>query len=384
MTRVLLVPYHPTGHAEPMAMLARTLREQGNPVTVFDESEATRWRPNAPFPTSMFAAGNGGAMFRHLLVGDIADMARDIAELATATDAEVIVSDVMMPGGGLAAELTGLPWVSLSCNPIPAPDPFVAHLPDQVVKAFAPQLTRKALGLPIDDDRNLLQRISDRLHLVPTSHRFAGFPAVSEPEALVGPFVPIPPAPSTVPSGQSTIAVTTSSSAPNVPGRSAIAQDRYVTAAAEALGALPVQGRISSRPAGPAPANVQFVGRVPIDELYRDCAAVITHCGWGTVSHALVRGLPLVLVLNFPDDQVPLYAYSQPYIAERCVAAGVGVALRGDEVTSANLRAAVEKVLADPAYRAAAVRFAEEARAMSPLPTAGALIASVPAKRAHP
>jgi len=380
MTSVLLVPYHPPGHAEPMAALSRALREQGHSVTVFSESEATRWRLDAPFPASMFAAGSGGAMFRHMLVGDVADMARDIADLASARSAEVIVADVMMPGGGLAAELAGLPWASLSCNPIPEPDPFVEHLPDEAVAAFAPRPTLESLGLPADDERNLLRRTSGQLHLVPTTQRFAGFPDVSEPVALVGPFVPVPRPPVAVPSGEPTVAVTTSSGTPAGMGRSAFVQDRYVNAAAEALGSLPVRGRVSSQPTGPAPANVQFVGRVPIDELYHGCAAVVTHCGWGTVSHALVRGLPLVLVLAFGSDQVPLYAYSQPYIAQRCVELGVGVAVPGESVTAADLRAAVEVVLAEPAYREAAGKFAAEVRALAPLPTASSMIASLPVR----
>lgn len=381
MTSVLLVPYHPPGNAEPMAALGRTLREQGHSVTVFSESEATRWRLDAPFPASMFAAGSGGAMFRHLLVGDVEDMALDVADLASARGAEVIVADVMMPGGGLAAELAGLPWVSLSCDPIPELDPFVEHLPDQAVEAFAPRPTLESLGLPVEDERNLLRRTSGELHLVPTTHRFAGFPDVSEPVALVGPFVPVPPAPVAAPSGEPTVAVTTSSGTPAVLGRSAFGQDRYVNAAAEALGGLPVRGRVSSQPTGRVPANVQFVGRVPIDELYHGCAAVVTHCGWGTVSHALVRGLPLVLVPVYYSGQVPLYAYSQPYIAQRCAELGVGVAVPGDSVTTANLRAAVEAVLTEPAYREAAGRFAAEVRALAPLPTASSMIASLPVRK---
>jgi UDP:flavonoid glycosyltransferase YjiC (YdhE family) len=138
---------------------------------------------------------------------------------------------------------------------------------------------------------------------------------------------------------------------------------------------------VSRQPTGRVPANVEFVGRVPIDELYHGCAAVVTHCGWGTVSHALVRGLPLVLVLAYDSDQVPLYAYSQPYIAQRCVESGVGVAVPGESATTANLRAAVEAVLTEPAYREAAGRFAAEVRALAPLPTASSLIASLPVRK---
>jgi UDP:flavonoid glycosyltransferase YjiC (YdhE family) len=265
---------------------------------------------------------------------------------------------------------------------MPEPGAFVGHLPDEVVEAFAPRSTLESLGLPADDERNLLGRTSRQLHLVPSTPQFAGYPDVPEPVALVGPFAPVPPAPVAV-DREPTVAVTTSSGTPAVLGRSAFAQERYLSAAAEALGGLPVRGRVTSQPTGHVPANVQFVGRVPIDELYRGCAAVITHCGWGTVSHALMRGLPLVLVPTFSDDQVPLHAFDQPYIAQRCVELGVGVALPGGSVTTADLRAAVEAVLAEPAYREAAGRFAAEARAQDPLPTASAMIASVPARTDH-
>ena len=52
----------------------------------------------------------------------------------------------------------------------------------------------------------------------------------------------------------------------------------------------------------------------------------------------------------------------------------------GESVTTANLRAAIETVLAEPAYREAAGRFAAEVRALAPLPTASSMIASLPVR----
>jgi hypothetical protein len=48
----------------------------------------------------MYAAAGGGALFRHLFLGDVADMTRDVVDLAEACGAELIVADVMMPVAG--------------------------------------------------------------------------------------------------------------------------------------------------------------------------------------------------------------------------------------------------------------------------------------------
>ena len=392
MTGVLLVPFHPPGHAGPMAALGAQLRAHGHSVTVFSESATTRWRLDAPVPPSMFAAADSGALFRHLFLGDVADMARDIADLAHSCGAELIVADVMMAGAGLAAELTGLPWASLNCSPLPELDAYRRFMPEHAVSAFAPRSTLEALALPTDDERNLLGRTSGWLHLIPTTPRFAGFPELPAPVALVGPLAPVPPGPVGAPTGTPTVVVTTSTAPPAAlagagAGR---AQERYLAAAVAALAGLDVLGLVthdapardagSGRPdrghcsatpdGGRVPANVRFLGRVPHENLFDRAAAVVTHAGWGTVSRALVRGLPLVLV--------PI-ATDQPYIARRCAELGLGIALPADPLTAADLRAAVRAVLAEPGYREAAREFAAELRAAAPLPTASSMITSLPA-----
>ena len=77
-------------------------------------------------------------------------------------------------------------------------------------------------------------------------------------------------------------------------------------------------------------------------------ALVVCHGGSGTVLGALAAGLPLVLTPMF-SDQFPN--------AEAIAAAGAGVVTDGD-----GLRAAIEHVLATPAYREAAQRIAGELR----------------------
>jgi len=372
VSSLLLVPYPPAGHAEPMAALGAQLREDGHAVAVFAESAATRWSLDRPVSPEMYASADSAALTRHLFLGDLVDMTRDIVDLAEACGAELIVTDVMMPGGGLAAESAGLPWVSLSCCPVPAPDFHRAFIPEHIAAAFTAGSTREALGLPPDDDRGLLERMSGLLHLIPTTPRLAGFPELPAQVALVGPFAPLPPLPRPESaSGRPSVVVTASSHSIAQLGRRIFVQDRYLGAAVEALSGLEVTGLVTHTAPGPGtgrlPGNVRFLGRTPHDELFDRSAAVITHCGWGAVSRALVRGLPLVMVPIFGD---------QPYIAERCADLGLGVALEAETVTAAELRAAVRAVIEEPRYRKAAAELAAELRELAPLATAGSMIAS--------
>jgi UDP:flavonoid glycosyltransferase YjiC (YdhE family) len=369
MTRALLVPYPADGHARPMAALAARLRADGHLVGLFAESATTRWRRDRPLPPRMVATADAATLCRHLFLGDVADMTRDIVDRAEADGAELLVADVMMPGAGLAAELTGLPWVSLSCSPVPALDAYRTFIDEPVAAAFDPRSTREALGLPTDDDRNLLGRTSDRLHLIPTTATFAGDPPLPASVALVGPFAPLPagarPAP---PPGRPVVVVTASTHSLSTLGSRALVQDRYLAAAVEAMGHLDVTGLVTcDRVAGATPPNVRLLGAVGHDELFDRSTAVVTHGGWGTVSRALVRGRPLVLVPLCGD---------QPYIAARCADLGLGIALPAETVTPAALREAIHAVVVEPRFGKAAGELAAELRAMAPLATASALISS--------
>jgi UDP:flavonoid glycosyltransferase YjiC (YdhE family) len=355
-----------------MAALAAELRAQGHGVTTFRESRHTRWRMSSPMPRSKLAAG-GGEMFRHLFLGDVADMARDIVDLAGACGADVIVSDVMMPGGGLAAELAGLPWATLSCNPLPELDAYRRFIPPHAVDAFTPKSTLESLGLPTDDDRNLLGRTSRQLHLIPATPGFVGYPDLPAPVALVGPFAPPAAAPASD-GAPPTVVVTSSTHPASELGRNAFIQARYVQAAVAALGGLDVRGLVTAEVTGKPPANVQYLGTTAHDEVFDRSAAVVTHGGWGTVSRALVRGLPLVLVPITGD---------QPYVAQRCAALGLGISVAAESVTADDLRAAVREILHDPAYREAAAGLAAECRTLAPLPTACSMIALLAARETH-
>jgi UDP:flavonoid glycosyltransferase YjiC (YdhE family) len=357
ISNLLLVPFPPAGHTLPMEALAAQLREDGNAVTIFAESPTTRWGMRRPVTPQMHASADAAALFRHMFLGSIGDMTRDIVDLASTCGAELIVTDVLMPGGGLAAELAGLPWVSLSCTPVPELDSYRYFLPPEAGGCFEPASTRQELGLSADDHRNLLARTSPLLHLIPTTPSIAGFPDLPPQVTLSGPFTAIPADSPIAPTDRRPVVTVTTSSNPM--GQYALIERRYLKAAAEALASLDLTGLADHD--------------APHSALFQRSDAAITHGGWGTVSRALLLGLPLVLV-PFGADQ--------PYIAARCADLGVGiVAATAETVTAAALRDAIGAVLEESSYRKAAAELAAELREAEPLATASSMITSLSASR---
>jgi MGT family glycosyltransferase len=124
---------------------------------------------------------------------------------------------------------------------------------------------------------------------------------------------------------------------------------RFFAAVVEALGATDVQVVLVAPPelVPAAPDNVIVAPEVPQLGLLPHVNAVVSHGGHNTISEALAEGLPLVLA-PIHDDQ--------PILARQVATAGAGIRLRFDRATPREIRAAVEKVLREPAYREAAVR----------------------------
>jgi UDP:flavonoid glycosyltransferase YjiC (YdhE family) len=94
---------------------------------------------------------------------------------------------------------------------------------------------------------------------------------------------------------------------------------------------------------------------IPMARLLPESEALVFHGGSGTMLAALAVGVPLVVLPVAAD---------QPENADRCVAAGVGIALEPSERTPAAIGAAVGAVLADPRYRDAAALVRDEIAAM--------------------
>ncbi len=130
-----------------------------------------------------------------------------------------------------------------------------------------------------------------------------------------------------------------------------MAQERVLRRAIEGLGRVDVRVLVTSGPAIdpaslPTAANVTVVRSAPHAQLFSEAAAVVTHAGMGTVTRALAAGLPLVCV-PMGRDQLD--------VAARVVHRGAGLRLRPGAKPSA-IAAAVERVIGEPGFRAAAER----------------------------
>jgi MGT family glycosyltransferase len=98
---------------------------------------------------------------------------------------------------------------------------------------------------------------------------------------------------------------------------------------------------------GAPPQNIRVESYVPQSDLLPKTAVMVTLGGSGGVLAALTLGIPLVIV---PTE------WDRPENAQRVVEAGAGLRLDPNRCTPERLRAAVERVLSEPSFRANAQR----------------------------
>jgi MGT family glycosyltransferase len=128
--------------------------------------------------------------------------------------------------------------------------------------------------------------------------------------------------------------------------------------AAEPLELVVTTGPVDPAALGPQPEHVHLARWIAQADLLECCDAVVTHGGFGTMAASLTHGVPLVML--------PISA-DQPMNARRAVEAGVGIGLAATDRTVGDIRAAVDAVLTDPRYAAAASAAAAQAAAQPPL-----------------
>ena len=114
---------------------------------------------------------------------------------------------------------------------------------------------------------------------------------------------------------------------------------------------------------GPLPAHVRAERWIPQAEVFTEADAMVGHGGFGTTMGALLAGVPQVVVPLFAD---------QPYNAQRIAGLRAGLTARSED--PASVRAAVERVLAEPAFRFAAGRVALEAQGLPSIDAAPAAL----------
>lgn len=98
---------------------------------------------------------------------------------------------------------------------------------------------------------------------------------------------------------------------------------------------------------GPVPANAHVAGYLPFDRLLPHVDVLVSNGGYGGVQQALGAGVPLVLAGESED---------KAEVAARAAYTGSAINLATSRPSAGAVRAAVEAVLRDPAYRRQARR----------------------------
>jgi UDP:flavonoid glycosyltransferase YjiC (YdhE family) len=119
---------------------------------------------------------------------------------------------------------------------------------------------------------------------------------------------------------------------------------------------------------GEQPASIRIRRFVPQEETLPECDVVINHGGSGSTLGALSFGRPMIVI--------PLGA-DQLLNASTCEDLGVAVALDALRLTPDDVRRAIDRLLMEPGYRAAAQRISDEIAALPPAASVVARLAAL-------
>jgi UDP:flavonoid glycosyltransferase YjiC (YdhE family) len=260
---------------------------------------------------------------------------------------DLVVVDFMMPSWMSQAEASSVPWVALVHTLY---DRMAAGLLTAFTTLDAINDERNTLGLDaLDDASALLDRAARVLITAPAALDAAtSLPANT---VHVGTILedPGPDAAWVPPWPDRPLVVMSPGTTPGLDEGPVI--ERMLAAVdGKPLRVLVNVGAHLDTSAIAVPDNAALVGYVRHAAVMPHADAVVTHAGLGSICAALSHGLPLVCI---PLDR------DQPHNAERVVAVGAGVSL-SREASPDELWSALDRVLADDRYRAAAAPFARE------------------------
>ena len=365
MSRVLFVTWDGGGNVGPAAEIGKELQRRGHDVRFIGQSQQRSELERAGFafsayskPGSWTATGKRGALanvlgFLALLTGK--SLGRDVVAEAKRTPTDLVVIDCLLFGALDAASRAGLRHAVLVHSLFAAVDGTMA--------SGAPGAIARLCGL---NPRRLWAAADARV--VITLEEFDDLSGVADPPRLdyVGPVLPAVHGPRD-PAGVDRILVSLSTT--YVAGQAETLQ-RIL----DAIGELPLHAIVTTGPAVDpielrAPANVELHRFIPHADVMPTVSLVVGHGGHSTTMLALAHDLPLVILPVNP-------AFDQPIIGRRIAELGAGVTLAATS-SAAEIRAAIERVLATPSIRGEAARLGAAIRTTHGTASAAALLESL-------
>lgn len=316
------------------------------------------------------------AEFRGYFIDSGPDWTADVLAAIDEYDIDAILCDFMLPWASIAAEARKLPCTVLVTFPYPVPtagfppqgsalmpvpgflepprDAVIRRMTEWFYDKWIPtmNLVRASLGLPplthaMDQVRNsaavavLTARAFDYPGAPVPANVFWAGPMLDDPswvQPWQAPWEPDNDAPLVV------------------VGMSSTFQDHValLQRIVDALATLPVRAIVSRGPSVRegevvGTSNVVVVDSVPHDQVLPQASVLVTHCGHGTAMKGLAAGVPMMCIPIGRD---------QTDNAARIVHHGIGVKVK-PTAGVVKIRAAIEEVLGNPSYRAAAVAMAE-------------------------
>ena len=351
------------GHLQPLLPLARAAAAAGHQVLLSAAPslaghvaiQGLSFAPSGPDLVPIHSAltlysldQERQAIPRHFIGHLAPSRARDLAQLATGWDADLLVCDEADYGAVVAAELLHLPHATvITCGAGGMATPTLIRASLERVRA--------EFQLPDEDGTAMLQR-SLKLNPFPPSFRNPADPLSGQvvnyrPACL--PDRPSPPVAGPVYVTLGTIF--------NTESGDLLARLATAAAAANVAQVVVACGQhVDPADLGAQPPNVTVHRFVDQRRILAGCSAVICHGGSGTVLDALTFGLPMIIL--------PLGA-DQPLNASRAYDLGCAIVLAADQVTPTQITDAVDRLLTDPTFRTAAAQLHADLRVQASIDT---------------
>ncbi len=374
MSRFLFVVPPLVGHINPTVGVGAELAARGHQVAWAGMPEVVR--PLVGTAATVFACGGprlGGDgavrppdvrgpgalkfLWERFLVPLAEEMTTGVRAAVARFRPDVLVADQQTVAGGLTAELLGVRWATSATTSAE----FTGALDgmpkvDAWLEGLLADL-RHRVGHPAGTAD---PRFSPHLVLAFTTEELAGRPArARERIRFVGPSIAHRPAPCDFPwhwlDGARPSVLVTLGTANAEAGARFLAECRAaVPGRTDRLQAVIADPGGWLDPPTADDKDVLVLPYVPQLPLLARVGAVVCHAGHNTICESLWHGVPLV-VAPIRDDQ--------PVVAAQVVDAGAAVRVRFGRVTAPRLGEALDAVLHEPGYRAAAERVGASFRA---------------------